>query len=82
MSGTNTRAPRGNRTAKKKQPAVSQRWLVIGGVAVVVLAVAVGLFLNRSSDTVRAGECWSGDPSTSAGYPQWDSAPAMTIDSG
>ncbi|HVL23353.1 MAG TPA: peptidylprolyl isomerase [Thermomicrobiales bacterium] len=82
MSSTNTRAPRGNRTAKKKQPAVSQRWLVIGGVAVVVLAVAVGLFLNRSSDTVQAGECWSGDPSTSAGYPQWDSAPAMTIDSG
>jgi peptidylprolyl isomerase len=55
---------------------------VIGGVAVIALAVAVGLFLNRSSDTAQARECWSGEANTSGGYPQWESAPAMTIDEG
>jgi cyclophilin family peptidyl-prolyl cis-trans isomerase len=81
---------RSNTTRRNRKPArpvkkvqrIEQRWLLIGAAAVIIAAIGIGVWLNRSSDTVQAGECWSGEPNTSAGYPQWNQAPAMTIDTG
>ena len=77
------RTQRSRKPARKGPPArqgLNQRWLVIGGAAVIIAAIAIGLFLNRSSESAQAGECWGGDPDTSIGFPQWDEPPAMTID--
>lgn len=80
-----TNTTRHNRTPARpvKQPQrIDRRWLLIGAVAVIIAAIGIGFWLNRSTDSVQAGECWGGEPDASAGYPQWDEPPAMTIDTG